>query len=444
MRRFIIGNENLQMVNSKNKKIKNIPKLPGVYIMRDESGSIIYIGKAKNLKNRISSYFKADINSKATAIITTMRKIDYILCISEREALIIERDLINKVKPYFNSMWKDDKSYQYIKFSIYEDFPRLIFIRKKNKDGGLYFGPYPQIFYIKKFVRWLVKFFKIRPCKINLVEGVLPEEKNIKSCLYYHTKMCYGPCLGKITSKDYKYKIKNVKLFLNGKFKKLENKWKIQMLSLSDNMRYEEAQEIRDRLCALQNMSERVMISEINLDRINQFVQKADAIDELKNVLGLKHQLTTIEGFDNSNLHGTDAVASMVRFQNGFADKENYRRFKIKTVIGADDFASMREVIFRRYSSLKKNNADMPNLILVDGGKGQLIAATNALKELQIQIPIISLAKKHEEIFLPNKKMPLILSKHSPALRLLQSIRDEAHRFAVSYHRKLRSKKFLQ
>ncbi|MDR3256850.1 MAG: excinuclease ABC subunit UvrC [Endomicrobium sp.] len=429
-------------MKTKNKQLAQIPKLPGVYIMRDGIGNIVYIGKAKSLKDRILSYFNADINSKAATIITVMHKIDYILCTSEREALIIERQLINKVKPYFNSMWKDDKSYPYIKFSIKEDFPRLTFTRKKIKDESLYFGPYPQIFYIKKLVRWLVKLFKIRPCKLNIVESSLPEEKKVKSCLYYHTEMCFAPCLGKIISKDYKEKIKNVELFLNGKFKKLEDEWKTQMFNLSQNLRYEEAIEIRDRLYALQNISERVMISEITQDEINQSVQRADSINELKNILGLKSQPAIIEGFDNSNIQGTNAVASMVRFQNGIADNKNYRRFKIKTVFGADDFASMREVVFRRYSSLIRKNEKMPDLILIDGGKGQLGAAVSALEELQLQIPIISLAKKNEEIFLPTKDNPLVLSRHSAALRLLQSVRDEAHRFAINYHRKLRSKEF--
>ncbi|GHT59621.1 UvrABC system protein C [Endomicrobiia bacterium] len=428
------------MLNSGNKKLEQIPKLPGVYIMRDGIGNIIYIGKAKSLKNRLSSYFNADINSKSTAIITAMCKIDYILCMSEREALIVERQLINKIKPYFNSMWKDDKSYPYIKFSINEDFPRLTLTRKRLNGNALYFGPYPQIFYIKKLTRWLVKLFKIRTCKMLLLEGSLPEQKKVKSCLYYHTEMCYGPCLGKITSKDYKAKIKDVELFLNGKFKKLEDEWESYMFNLSENMRYEEAKEIRDRLYALQNMSERVMISEITQDDINQSVQRADSINELKNVLGLKHPPAVIEGFDNSNIQGTNAVASMVRFQNGIADKKNYRRFKIKTVVGADDFASIHEVVFRRYSSLIRKNEKLPDLILIDGGKGQLGAAVSALKELQIQISIISLAKKNEEIFLPDKDKALVLSKYSEALKLLQSVRNESHRFAVSYHRKLRAK----
>jgi excinuclease ABC subunit C len=426
-----------------NKKLDLVPKLPGVYIMSNGIGNIIYIGKAKNLKDRVSSYFNADTNSKAAAIITAMRKIDYILCTSEREALIVEGQLIKKIKPYFNSMWKDDKSYPYIKFSIIEDFPRLTFTRKKIGDGSLYFGPYPQLSYIKKLLRWLVKFFKIRPCKLDFTQLELPEEKKVKSCIYYHTDMCYAPCMGNITPKDYKNKIKDVTLFLNGKFNKLEDEWQTWMFNLSDNMRYEEAKEIRDRLYAIESMSERVMISEITQDEINESVQRADSISELRNALGLRNTPAIIEGFDNSNIQGTNAVASLVRFHNGIADKKNYRRFKIKTVGGADDFATMREVVFRRYSSLIRKNEKFPDLILIDGGKGQLGAAVSALEELQVNIPIVSLAKKNEEIFFPTKDKALVLSKHSEALKLLQSVRDEAHRFAVAYHRHLRKKELF-
>ncbi|MDR0956268.1 MAG: excinuclease ABC subunit UvrC [Endomicrobium sp.] len=428
------------MFTNKYEKLEQMPQLPGVYIMYDVGGNIIYIGKSKNLKNRISSYFNADVNSKSTTIITAMCKINYILCASEREALLIERQLIRKIKPYFNIMWKDDKSYPYIKLSINEDFPRLILTRKNLEDNALYFGPYPKIFYIKKLVRWLEKLFKLRSCKMNIIENLLPKEKKVKSCIYYHTKMCPGPCLGKITSKDYKNKIKDIKLFLNGKLKKLRNEWKKQMFSLSKNMHYEEAKEIRDRLYAFENMSERVIINEVFQKDVDKLVQKAKGINELKIVLKLKHQPVIIEGFDNSNMQGTNAVASVVRFQNGIADKKNYRRFKIKTVLGADDFASMKEIVFRRYSSLIKKREKMPDLILIDGGKGQLNAALNALKKLEIQIPIISLAKKKEEVFMPSKDKSLILSRHSEALKLLQSIRNESHRVAINYHRKLREK----
>ncbi|MDR2426635.1 MAG: excinuclease ABC subunit UvrC [Endomicrobium sp.] len=407
--------------------------------MRDGIGNIIYIGKAISLKDRISSYFHADINSKAAAIISAMRKIDYILCVSENEALIVERQLINKVKPYFNAMWKDDKSYPYIKLTN-EDFPRLFITRKKLKDAALYFGPYPQAFYMKKLVRWLSKLFKMRTCKLEFSEDKSPDEKKVKSCIYFHTEMCPGPCMGKISSQKYKDSTKDIELFLNGKFKKLEDEWESKMYELSSKMEFEQAKELRDRIFAVRSMGERVMITKITKEDIEKSVERTDSISELKQVLGLKHMPVAIEGFDNSNMQGTNAVSSMVRFLNGLPDKKNYRRFKVKTVIGADDFATMREVVLRRYSGLIRRNEKMPDLILIDGGKGQLEAAKSALDEMQLPLPLISIAKRNEEIFMPHKDKPLILSRHSPALRLLQSVRDEAHRFAITYHRKLREK----
>jgi excinuclease ABC subunit C len=408
--------------------------------MRDAIANIIYIGKAVSLKNRISSYFHADGDSKAAAIIAAMRKIDYILCASENEALIVERQLINKVKPYFNAMWKDDKSYPYIKLTANEDFPRLVITRKKQKDGALYFGPYPQSFYIKKLARWLTKLFKMRPCKLEFSEEKFPDEKKVKSCLYFHTELCPGPCMGKIDSAQYRQKVKDAALFLNGKFKRLEDEWESLMYGLSSKMKFEEAKEVRDRLFAVRSMGERVMISEITKEDIQKSVERSDSINELKQVLAMKHMPAVIEGFDNSNIQGTYAVSSMVRFLNGLPDKNNYRRFKVKTVTGADDFTTMREVVLRRYSGLIRKNEKLPDLILIDGGKGQLNAAMNALEELRLGIAIVSLAKKNEEIYMPHKDKPLVLSRHSPALRLLQAVRDEAHRFAVKYHRKLREK----
>lgn len=427
------------MVKTRNEKLAEIPKLSGVYIMRDGIGDIIYIGKAVNLKNRISSYFHADGDSKAASIITAMRKIDYILCASESEALIVERQLINRIKPYFNSMWKDDKSYPYIKITK-EDFPRLLITRKKLKDGGLYFGPYPRAYHIKKLARWLSKLFKMRPCRLEFGADSLPDEKKVKSCIYLHTGMCPGPCLGRISPSRYKRAAREAEFFLSGKFRKLESQWESRMYEFSSKMEFEQAKEARDRLFAIRSMGERVMIKEITLEDIEKSVERSDSINELKQALGLKCMPAVIEGFDNSNMQGAAAVSSMVRFTNGLPDKKNYRRFRVKTVTGADDFATMREVVFRRYSGLIRKNEKMPDLVLIDGGKGQLQAAKSALDELQLQLPVISLAERNEEIYMPHKDRPLVLSRHSPALRLLQSIRDESHRFAINYHRKLREK----
>ncbi|MFA7074704.1 MAG: excinuclease ABC subunit UvrC [Endomicrobiaceae bacterium] len=426
-----------------NKYTSNIPHLPGVYIMRDSASNIIYIGKAKDLKNRITSYFHSDTNSKSASIISAMTTINYILCSSEREALLVERELIKKVQPHFNSMWKDDKTYPYIKLTMNEDFPRLIMSRKFLKDGGLYFGPYPKITYIKKLIFWLNKVFKIRPCKISFSQDLLPDKSKVKSCLYYHTDLCYGPCMGYISSQKYKNNLKEIELFLKGKFNKLKRIWEKQMLLESANQEYEKAKEIRDRLFAIKSMGERVTVTEIGIEEINQYIIKTDTLQELKQILKLKQLPVIIECFDISNTSGTNSVASMVKFVNGKPDKSGYRKFKIKTVDGINDFAMIKEAVFRRYSSIVRKNEKFPDLIVIDGGKGQLASAESALNEIGLYIPLISLAKQNEEIYMIGKSKPLVLAKNLLSLRLLQSLRDEAHRFAVTFHKQLRSKDFF-
>ena len=420
----------------------NIPHLPGVYIMRDSAANIIYIGKAKDLKNRITSYFHSDTDSKSFSIISAMRTINYILCSSEREAFLVERELIKKVQPYFNAMWKDDKSYPYIKLTA-EDFPRLIMTRKVINDGSLYFGPYPQLTYIKKLIVWLNKVFKIRPCKINFSENNLPKEEKVKSCLYYHTGMCFGPCMGKISSEDYKNNLKEAELFFKGKFKKLKTVWEKEMFAASSEQNYEKAKEIRDRLYAIEAMKQRVVISQISVEDINQYVLKTDSLQELKQVLKLQKLPAVMECFDISNTSGTNPVASMVRFINGKPDKSGYRKFKIKTVDQINDFAMINEAVFRRYSGIIRRNEQFPDLVIIDGGKGQLAYAQKALDEIGIYLPLISLAKQEEEIFMVGKEKSIKLSRNSLALRVLQAIRDEAHRFAITFHKSLRAKEFL-
>ena len=422
----------------------NIPHLPGVYIMRDSAANIIYIGKAKDLKNRISSYFHSDTNSKSFSIISAMKTINYILCASEREAFLVERQLIKKVQPYFNAMWKDDKTYPYIKLTVAEDFPRLVMTRKVIKDGALYFGPYPQLTYIKKLILWLNKVFKIRPCKISFSEKELPKIEKVKSCLYYHTGLCFGPCMGKISSIDYKNNLKEVEIFFNGKLKKLSDTWQKEMLELSNKQEYEKAKEIRDRLFAVQSMSQRVAIREISIEDINQYVSKTDSLQELKQVLKLHKLPAVMECFDISNTSGTNPVASMVKFTNAKPDKAGYRKFKIKTVHQINDFAMIKEAVFRRYSGIIRRNEQFPDLIVIDGGKIQLAYAQSALDEIGIYIPMISLAKQEEEIFMVGKDKSIKLQRNSLGLRLLQAIRDEAHRFAITFHKQLRAKDFIK
>lgn len=420
----------------------NIPHLPGVYIMRDSAANIIYVGKAKDLKNRITSYFHSDINSKSASIISSMKTINYILCSSEREALLVERQLIKKIQPYFNAMWKDDKSYPYIKLTN-EDFPKLIMARKKLNDNGKYFGPYPQLTYIKKLISWISKIFKIRNCKIKFDKNNLPKEEKVKSCLYYHTQLCYGPCMGHISSLQYKENIKNVELFFNGKFNKLKKGWNKQMISLSKKQEYEKAKEIRDRLFAIEALSQKVTINEINITDITDYLQNTDALQELKKILKLQSLPAIIECFDISNTSGTNPVASMVQFINAKPNKNGYRKFKIKTVEGINDFAMINEAVFRRYSGIIRRNEKFPDLVVIDGGKSQLAFANKALDDIGIYLPLISLAKKHEEIFVVGKTKSIILPRNNIALQLLQHIRDEAHRFAITFHKSLRAKQFI-
>jgi len=290
------------MTNILKDQIKNMPSSPGVYLMKDYAGKIIYIGKAKNLKKRVASYFRSDVEPKVVAITSSLRHIDYLLASSESEALIIERQLINQLQPYFNSMWRDDKSYPYLKLTLKEDFPRLFFTRKLIKDRSEYFGPYPHVFQIKKLIKWLQRMFKFRPCAINFAEQNLPKIEKVKSCLYYHTNRCPAPCLGKISSKEYKKQIRGLALFLRGKYRQLEKNWEKEMAEASRQMDYEKAAELRDRLTAIQSMDEKVTVREIGPQDLPRSLDYTAKLEELKNALGLSRWPIAIEGFDISNI----------------------------------------------------------------------------------------------------------------------------------------------
>ncbi|MBN1621344.1 MAG: excinuclease ABC subunit UvrC, partial [Endomicrobiales bacterium] len=411
-------------------RIKNIPNKPGVYIMRDATAKIIYIGKAIRLRNRINSYFRNDGTSKNSAILSSLRHIDFILAASESEALVLENQLIKEYQPYYNVMWRDDKSYPYLKLTIKEDFPRLFLTRKKINDGNQYFGPYPQSGQISYLLKWLQKTFKWRPCRLDFQYVSLPRENKIKSCLYLQTDKCYAPCLGKITPKEYKRNLNGLSLFLRGRYKYLAKIWEKEMRQASKNLKFEKASELRNRIQALNQIHEKITIREITPGDLTLSLNTTKTLEELKNVLSLLNWPSIIEGFDISNISGYEPVGSMVRFHNGKPDKNNYRKFKIKTVQGINDTAMIKEVVYRRYNRLKNESKELPDLILIDGGKGQLSSASLSLNNLKLDIPIISLAKKEEEIFMPGKNKPLKLPKDSSALHLLQKIRDEAHRFA--------------
>jgi excinuclease ABC subunit C len=421
--------------------ISRLPNTPGVYIMRDSAAKIIYIGKANRLRQRVSSYFKGIPDFKTRGIINSLRHIDFILRKSERDALILERELIHKYQPRFNAMWLDDKSYPMLKLTLKEDFPRLIITRRKIKDGSEYFGPYPNASALNSLVKWMQKIFRWRTCKHEISKDKLPPERKVKTCLYLHTGRCPGPCLGRVSTEEYRQNIMGVKLFLKGRYKNLIKHWEKEMKAASAELKYEKAAELRNRITALESINEKVTLKEVKPEDLSGPLGITSDLEELKDKLGLPKLPAIMECFDISNISGTDSVGSMVRFQNAEPDKSNYRRFKIKGVQGTDDFAMINEVVSRRYARLKQQEGQMPDLVVIDGGKGQLSAAESALKDLKLRLPLISIAKKEEEIFVPGNPESIKLTRDSRGLQILQHLRDEAHRFAISFHRLRRKKR---
>ena len=553
------------MTDNKNRKehieaqLKELPRQPGVYLMKDETGMIIYVGKAKSLRSRVRSYFrKNDQTYKTRMLVKYIDDFDYIITDTEVEAYILEANLIKKHQPKFNIRLKDDKTYPYIKVTKNVDFPRVFKTRIVKNDGAKYFGPFADVDAIYKTLDVIKDTFKLRSCKKEL-KADDPEDR---PCLNYHIDKCLGPCIGAVSKEDYHELIDQVCLFLSGRQVELKKQVEEKMKEAAAERNFEKAARFRDALEAFKKLSEsQKVMTDKNIDQdvvalvqgeednacaqlllvrngrligqeyfilqgteeetsaetmasflqqyyeqaagipdelllnteINyqellaerladmkgkkvsiQYPQKGDkkkmlamaernaeqnlkkedirskyekqrtsgAVEKLGEILEMENDPYHIEGFDISNIQGTDSVASMVVFKNGRPSKQDYRRFKIKTVEGPDDFSSMKEVVERRYARLLREDRKLPDLILIDGGKGQLNAAYEILELLGIEdLPIIGLAKREEEIFRPGESEPITLPHHTPTLQLLQRVRDEAHRFAVSYHRKLRSRR---
>lgn len=411
--------------------------------MRDASGEILYIGKAIDLAKRVAQYFNPNKeDAKTQALAPLVRRIDYVLCESEREALLLERRLINENQPFFNTVWKDDKSYPYVKLSLGEDFPRLYTTRRKVRDGGLYFGPYPKLSPVKGLLRylWRRRMFPLRPCRWDFSETKPLDPRKIKSCLYYHTKECPAPCAGRISKTDYRAIAERAALFFKGRYKDLERELEREMKEASAALEYEKAAQLRDNARALGLMGERVRVRAVEADDVGGHLAATRSVTALQKALGLAAPPVHVECFDISHFQGRQTVASMTCFLGGRPHRDHYRKFKIRDVAGIDDFKSMREAVFRRYKRLRDEKEALPDLVLVDGGKGQLGAAQEALADLGLKLPLASLAKRIEEVFLPGRAESLVLPIGDPALSLLQRLRDEAHRFGVAYHRLLREK----
>lgn len=533
-------------------KLALLPARPGVYIMKNEHGKIIYVGKAIVLKNRVRSYFRNDKNhsAKVKALVSHIDDFEYIITGSEIEALILECNLIKKYRPKYNISLKDDKSYPYVKVTIQEAFPRVYITRKVLKDGARYFGPYTNAGAIHESIKLLRKLFPLRTCRNMDVD---------RPCLEFHIKRCLAPCAGKVSEADYRSMIDSVCLFLEGRSENVEKSLQSQMLSAAEQLEFERAARLRDQLNAVRKITEKQKIitgsgdqdavglarselgvcmqvffiragkmvgrdhflltgSEGEADEtvlaafLQQYYYRASfipreillpfeladvklledwlssqknarvslevpkrgtkkdivdmasgnaatvleeqsaklkqanaqtegAVDELGRYLGLTKRPNRMECFDISHTQGSETVASLVVFEGGIPKKSDYRRFKIRSAEGKpDDFKSMREVVGRRYGELPAS--EMPDLIIIDGGKGQLSSALEIIRGAgHYMTPVVGLAKQFEYIFTEGESEPVILPRASQALYLVQRIRDEAHRFAITYHRKLRSKR---
>lgn len=532
-----------------------IPHEPGVYRFIDDKNVVIYVGKAKNLKKRLSSYFgeKKHQQFKTKALVRNAIKFEYTIVETEHDALLLENTLIKKFMPRYNVMLKDGKTYAYIVVKK-ERFPRVFFTRRVFKDGSTYFGPYTSKHRANIILEIIKKLFKLRTCNLNLSEKNIDGGK-FKVCLEYHIKNCLGPCVGFESEEAYDEKIKQVKNILKGQISPVRDWLKNKIQECAEKLEFEEAQYYKERLDTLtvyqskstvvntsikdsdvfsirieeemayvsylkiingalvnsdnlelkmnlnddpddllvfsinylrdkfNSISPEVILSkEIKLiDNVQITVpqrgdkkhlldlaeknlkyymlqKKKESINSIKKQTPAERILKTmkedlqldelpyhIECFDNSNIQGTNPVASCVVFKNAKPSKKDYRKFNIKTVVGPDDFASMKEVVSRRYKRLKEENEPLPQLVIIDGGKGQLSAAHEILKDLKLdgKIALIGIAKKLEEIYFPEDSIPLYINKKSETLKLIQHLRNEAHRFAITFHRDQRSKNAL-
>ncbi len=413
-------------------KIKTLSLNSGVYLMKDAAGKVIYIGKAVSLRKRVQSYFRSGqgVSYKTNVLTTKIVDIDYIETASEAEALLLEASLIKKYQPKYNVELKDDKSYPYIKIND-ELFPQVSVVRRISREpggtprqeGSVYYGPYVHAGLTREALTIIRKIFHFRTC------NPFPHQ----ACLDYHLGLCDAPCIGNISKKDYARNIRNVSLILEGKKDTLYKNLKKEMEKAAKEHRFEEAAKIRDQIRAIGALYS-------GTKDINYFKEA----EQLQRALNLPRLPERIETFDISNIMGAQAVGSMVSFFNGRSDKSNYRRFRIQGAYGIDDFQMLGEIVHRRYSRLKRERLIFPDLIVIDGGKGQLSSACAVLDALEVRIPIIAIAKRAEEIFLPRKRDPIRLPADSLARQLVVRVRDEAHRFAVAYHRALRAKKMFE
>lgn len=426
-------------------KVKSFPQTAGVYLMKDAAGVVIYVGKAKNLRSRAGSYFlKAASEDQRTADwISDIADIDYLECESEVDALLLESRLIKDVQPRNNRDLKDDKTFPYLMITTREEFPRVEITREPRQTGVKLYGPFASAGALRGAIQVLQRIFKFRTCSLDISES--DERWNwFRPCLLASIDQCTAPCNFRINKEDYRRDIKRLQTFLEGGKKRLLKEMRNEMLAASKSLEFERAATLRDEIQMLERLEERGEL-ETHAQPEVFYIDPKKGLSGLKKVLGLAEVPRVIEGVDIAHLGGGETVASLVRFIDGLPFKPGYRRFRIQDTPGIDDYRSIYEVVSRRFRKLSNDDEAFPDILLIDGGKGQLNAAMAAFRDQQIEPPtVISLAKRDEEIFRPGQAEPLRLSRNAYALRLLQYVRDESHRFAQHYHHILRSKSTLK
>lgn len=535
-------------------QIATLPNTPGVYQYYDKDGKILYVGKAKDLKKRVSSYFTKNLeHHKTRVLVKKIATIKHIVVETETDALLLENNLIKKYQPRYNVLLKDDKSYPWICIKN-EPFPRIFSTRQLVKDGSEYFGPYTNMRTVHLLLELIRGLYPLRTCNYSLTKENI-EAGKFKVCLEYHIGNCMGPCEGLFSEEDYMENIEAIRSILKGNFKSSLQKFRKQMQDLAADLKFEQAQKIKEKIEILENYQAKSTVVNPKISNVDVFTivsdesygyvnflqvshgaiirshtmeikKKLDESDkdllllaivelrqrfqsnskeiylpfkvklgedvkihipklgdkkhlldlskrnakyyrlehfkqskivdperhqkrimaQMKKDLRLEEEPVHIECFDNSNIQGTNPVAACVVFRNGKPSKKEYRKYNIRTVEGPDDYASMEEVVFRRYNRLLKEEQPLPNLIIIDGGKGQLTSALKSLDKLGLKgkIPVLGIAERLEEIFFPDDPIPLYLDKKSETLKVIQQLRNEAHRFGLSFHRQKRSKQALE
>ena len=426
-------------------KARELPQKPGVYLLKDAAGRVIYVGKAKNLRSRAGSYFSKTASEELRTAywVAEICDIDYVECESEVDALLMESRLIKDVQPKYNKELKDDKTFPYLMITTREDFPRVEVTREPRDRGVKLYGPFASAGALRGAIQVLQRIFKFRTCSLDIDEQD-QRWRWFRPCLLASIQQCSAPCNLRISKDDYRRDIRRLQMFLDGHKRRLLTQLRLEMQAAAKSLRFEQAAALRDEIQMLETLDNRGEL-ETHAQPEVFYVDPKKGLAGLRRVLNLPHEPRTIEGVDIAHLGGGQTVASVVQFIDGLPFKPGYRRYRIRQVEGVDDFRSIHEVVSRRFRRLQDQDEVFPDILLIDGGQGQLTAALAAFREQQIEPPtLLSLAKREEEVYLPGADEPLRLSRHAFALRLLQYVRDEAHRFAQHYHHILRKKATLE